>query len=239
MDFRVMKTLPLSLLAGFACYGSAFAGGSAAPWGSQAVEGGPLWNWFAGVSTGVLSGSTRGYSAVQAGFRSGSGGTADSVYLEIGRTSDRKGYFYDSAAGSLVPVSGNRVEIAEIKQVTMPLLLQFRHEQRLAGRWSCEAGFGGGLARMESTYNWSWSQVTAPPAPFHGEGRDARDGWRLMADVFAGISCSVTPTSRVSAGVRYFLMNDVNRAVAVTGASSYRAGLDRDLLWELGYRAGF
>ena|ERR1035437_1798708 len=89
-----------------------------------------------------------------------------------------------------------------------------------------------------SSYDWSWTQSVAPPGGYGAGGEDRTDV-RFYGDVFAGLAYDVSDSFKLFAGVRYIFMNDMNRKIDVTGVSDYSAGINNDVLIELGARYRF
>jgi hypothetical protein len=91
---------------------------------------------------------------------------------------------------------------------------------------------------LHSSYDWSFSQSVAPPGGYGAGGEDRTDV-RLYGDVFAGLAYDVSDSFKLFAGVRYIIMDDMNRKIDVTGVSDYSAGINHDVLIELGARYRF
>jgi len=62
---------------------------------------------------------------------------------------------------------------------------------------------------------------------------------RFYSHIFAGLTYNMSESFELFGGVRYIIMDDLDVPVEFTGASDYTAGIDGDILIELGARFNF
>ena len=231
---HIMKTTPITLLAGFALIAAAQAGTpSPAP---APAPGAGLWQWFAGASVGYLTDLEETMCSLQAGAEytpSGARGS-HSIYLEVAFTQDDASYSYNPPAG----MTGGKSEKAAIDLNIIPITLNYKFEAPITEQLHYYLGVGLGIAILDSSYDWSWSQSVAPPGN-QGGGSDDQTEARFYGDVFAGLAYEVCPSFEVFAGVRYIFMDDAERHMDVSGAADFTAGINHDVLLELGARYNF
>lgn len=169
-------------------------------------------------------------SGLQVGmeYRNPGGQGTHAIYLEVGFTQD------DANFRHIANLPGGRSEEADIDLDLIPITLNYRYDAPLAGRLNWFIGAGAGVAIVDSSYHWSWTQVVAPPGPFEGGGSDDQTNARLYGDVFAGLSFDVSDSFEVYTGVRYILMDEQDRDIDVTGVSDFSEGINGDVMIELG-----
>ncbi len=229
-----MKTKISLLLAGFGLATVANAGTPSTI--TAAAPGAGLWEWFAGASIGYLSQLDQPMYGLQVGaeFKSAGAQASHAVYLEIGFTQDDANYAYTPPAG----ITGGRTASATMDLNIIPITLNYKYEAAITEHLSYYVGLGLGIAILDSTYDWSWSQALAPPNN-QGAGSDDRTDVRFYGDVFAGLSYALNDSLRVYAGARYIFMDNVDRHIDVTNAATYSAGINNDVLFEIGVRYRF
>ena len=223
-----MKTKALTFLAGLALVAAARAGTLSTQ--SAQASSGSLWEWFAGGSAGYLTDMEEGMYGLQVGMEYGNPGGrgTHAIYLEVGFTQDDANFSYISN------LPGGRSEEADIDLDIIPITLNYRYEAPLTDRLNWFIGLGVGVAIVDSSYHWSWTQVVAPPGPVEGGGSDDQTDARLYGDIFVGLSYDVTDSFEVFAGVRYILMDEQSRDIDVGGVSDFDEGINGDVLIELG-----
>jgi hypothetical protein len=199
------------------------------------------WSWFAGGSVGYLTQLDDAMYGVHAGMEYKSPGARSShaIFLQVGLAQDDASYSFVPGVPGGPPISGGRTEGASIDLNIIPITLNYKYEGAITGRLNYYAGLGAGVAILDSSYDWSWAQVTAPPAPFSGGGSDNQTNVRLYGEVFAGLSYDVSDAFEVFAGLRYILMDNMDHHIDVTGVADYEAGINNDLLLEAGLRFHF
>jgi len=229
-----MKTTSFILLTGLALVSAASAGTPATATPPPASVG--LWEWFAGGSIGYITDINEAMYGLQVGVEYKAPGTraTQAIYLEVGFTHDGANYMYSPPPG----VTGGRTENAAIDLDIIPLTLNYKFEAPITERLHYYLGLGLGIVFLDSSYDWSWSQAVTPPNN-QGVGGDDRTEVRFYGDVFAGLSYTLSDSLRVFAGVRYIFMDDVNRHIDVTQVADYTAGINNDVLFELGMRYSF
>ena len=232
----MLKTTAFTLLAGFAFATTAGAGTPAPVTPPPSVG---LWTWFAGGSVGYLTDLEQPMYSLNLGMeyqRPGTQGT-HSIYLQVGYAEDDDSYgSYPGIPGG-PPVGGGRTELGSIDMHIIPITLDYKYEGTLSGRLNYYAGLGLGIAVVETSCNWSWSQALPPP---YGVGSDSSDriDVRFYGEIFAGLSYNVTDQFQIYSGARYIFMDNADRNLHVTGAS-YDAGINNNFLIELGLRYHF
>lgn len=196
-----------------------------------------LWQWFAGGSVGYVTDIDAAMYNLQLGMEYKSPGAAGShaIYLEVGFTQDDASYMYSPPAG----IVGGRTEAASVDLNIIPITLNYKYEAPISGRLDYYVGLGLGIAILDSSYDWSWTQGGVPAPYNQGAGSDDQTQVRFYGDVFAGLSYTLSDSLRVFAGVRYIFMDNADRHIDVTGASDYSAGINNDVLFELGARCSF
>lgn len=201
------------------------------------VAGGGLWEWFVAGTAGYLTDLEEGMYGLQFGmeYQAPAAKGTHAVFLEVGFTGDDASYSYVPAPG----IAGGRTENAEIDLNIIPITLNYKYQAPITDRIGFYAGIGLGVAILDSSYDWNWSQVVAPPAPWSGGGSDDETDVRFYGDVFAGLSYDASESFEIFTGLRYIFMDETERAIDVTGAADYKLGINGDLLIELGMRYRF
>ena len=233
-----MKSTATTLLTGLVLVTAAQAGTpitAAAPAPSAG-----LWQWFAGGSVGYLTDLDEPMYGLHAGAEYKDPGARGShaIYLQVGFTEDDASYMYPphSTGGSPPPIGG-RTEKSSIDLNIIPITLNYKYEATLTERLNYYLGLGLGIAILDSSHTWRWSE----PFPPFNEDNDTEDQTdvRFYGEVFAGLSYEVCPAFEVFAGVRYIFMDNMDQHIDVTNASDYEAGIHNDLLIEAGVRFNF
>ena len=168
----MLKTTAFTLLAGFAFATTAGAGTPAPVTPPPSVG---LWTWFAGGSVGYLTDLEQPMYSLNLGMeyqRPGASGS-HSNYLQVGYAEDDASYGYHPG------IAGAKSADASIDMHIIPITLDYKYEGTLSGRLNYYAGLGLGIAVVETSCNWSWSQALPPP---YGVGSDSSD--RMAAQLF-------------------------------------------------------
>jgi len=238
----MLKTTAFTLLAGFALATTAGAGTPAPVTPPPSVG---LWTWFAGGSVGYLTEAEHPMYSLNLGMEYKQPGSqaSHSIYLQIGYARDDASFEYPtlqhSSGGIFIPPPppGSISEHSSIDMDIIPITLDYKYEGTLTGRLNYYVGLGLGIAIVNTSCDWSWSQSLPPPYGDRG-GREDHTDVRFYGEIFAGLSYNVTDQFQIYSGARYILMDNVERDVHVTGAS-YDAGINNNLLLELGLRYHF
>lgn len=156
------------------------------------------------------------------------------IYLEVGFAQDEASYSFDPPP----PIAGGRVERAKIELNIVPVTLNYKYEAPLTERLNYYLGLGLGVAILDSSYDWSWTQAIEPPDN-EGSGSDDQTNTKFYGHVFAGLSYDVSDAFEIFGGARYIFMDDADLRIDVTDASKYTAGINGDILLELGARYHF
>jgi opacity protein-like surface antigen len=193
-----------------------------------------LWRWFVGGSGGYLTEQDEGMYSLQMGaeYKNPSQRGTHAVLFEIGFTRDDANYQYISN------LPGGVSESASIDLNLVPITLNYKYEASITERLNWYAGLGLGIVVLDTSYDWRWSQALPPPNGQRG-GSDDKADVRFYGNVFAGLAYEFTGSFEVFAGARYIFMDEVDRSIDVSGASDYTAGIDGDVLIELGARFRF
>lgn len=231
-----MKTTTFACLAGLAL-------ASAAQAGTPAIETAPapatgLWQWFIGGSVGYLTDLEEEMYNLQLGmeYRTPDERASHAIYLEVGFTQDDADYSYTPAPG----ITGGRTEDASIDLDIIPITLNYKYQAAITDRLNWYAGLGVGVAVLDSSYDWNWSQALSNEYANHGEGSGDDNDVVFYGDVFAGLSYDVSDSFEVFGGVRYILMDNQDWGYDDNGVSyAYEGGIDGDVLVELGARYRF
>jgi opacity protein-like surface antigen len=229
-----MKTIATALLTGLVLVTAAQAGTpitAAAPTPSAG-----LWQWFAGGSAGYLTDLEEPMYSLHAGAEYKDPGARGShaIYLQVGFTQDYASYNYSPPPGT----TGGITQKASIDLDIIPITLNYKYEAALTDRLNYFLGLGLGIAILDSSYDWSSTQALPPPYGQRGGSEDQTDV-RFYGEVFAGLTYDVCAYFELYAGVRYIFMDDVDRNIDVFHASDYTAGINNDLLLEVGARFNF
>lgn len=232
-----MKTIIPIITAGVALASSAEAGTPAlltAP--PPSVD---LWTWFAGGSVGYLTEMGRPMYGLHLGAEYKDSGTSatHAIYLQAGYAEDDAAYRYYPGVPGGPPVGGGITEVSALDMSVIPITINYKFEVSLSGRLNFYSGLGLGVAVVDTSIDWSWSQALPPPLGF-GSGRDDHTDVRFYGEVFAGVSYNFSEVFQIYGGARYIFMDDLNPNLHVTGAS-YDAGIDGTCLIELGIRRRF
>ena len=225
-----MKTTAFTLMTGLVLAASASAGTPAAVTAPPPTAG--LWTWFAGGSVGYLTDLEQPMYSLNLGMEYKRPGTqgSHSIYLQVGYAEDDESYSYHPG------LPGARSADASIDMHIIPITLDYKYEGTLSGRLNYYVGLGLGIAIVDTSCDWRWSQAIYPNGS--GGGSDDKTDVRFYGEIFAGLSYNVTDAFQIYAGARYILMDNVDRNVHVTGAS-YDAGINNNFLLELGLRYHF
>lgn len=229
-----MKTTTFACLAGLSL-------ASAAQAGTPAIETAPapatgLWQWFIGGSVGYLTDLEEEMYNLQLGmeYRTPDERASHAIYLEVGFTQDEAGYCNDS------DLPGGISSEVSIDLDIIPITLNYKYQAAITDRLNWYAGLGVGVAVLDSSYDWSWSQALSNEYANHGEGSGDDNDVVFYGDVFAGLSYDVSDSFEVFGGVRYILMDNQDWGYDDNGVSyAYEGGIDGDVLVELGARYRF
>jgi len=228
-----MKTKTFACLAGLAL-------ATAAQAGTPAIETAPapstgLWQWFIGGSAGYLTDLDEAMYGLQVGMEYQTPGSTAShaIYLEVGYTQD------DASYRDVPGIPGAVSRYASLDLDIIPITLNYKYQAAITDRLNWYAGLGLGIAILDSSYKWSWTQAVLPPNNT-GSGRGDDSEVVFYGNVFAGLSYDVSDSFEIFAGLRYIFMDNQDVKVRVAGESlRYEAGIDGDVLIELGARYRF
>ena len=227
-----MKPTTIGWLAGIALAATAQAGSPPAETTTQSAA----WQPFVGASGGYLTDLEQAMVHLQAGLQiqGADGASRHALYLEVGWTAD------DADFSNLPPpgIVGARSERAEIDMNLIPVTLNYQYTLALTERLNVCLGAGAGIAIVDSSQDWSWTQAVPPPNNTGGGSDDDTDV-AFYGQIAASLEYEVSSSLVVFAGVRYILMDDEHIPVNVATAPDYQAGIDGDLLIELGARFSF
>ena len=196
---------------------------------------GGLWEWFAGGSVGYLTDLETEMYGLHAGveYRDPAAAGTHAIFLEVGYADD------DARYSLLSTAPGGRSEWAAIDLDIIPITLNYKFEAPLTESLNYYLGAGVGIAILDGSQSWGWSQVTAPPNPFSGGGSVDDTEVRFYGHIFAGLTYNLSESFELFGGARYIIMDDFDVPFQATGAPSYSAGIDGDVLVELGVRFNF
>lgn len=231
-----MKTKTFACLAGLALATAAQAGTPATQMAPAPSTG--LWHWFIGGSAGYLTDLDEAMYGLQLGMEYQTPGSTAShaIYLEVGYTQDDASYSDVPPAG----ITGGISRYASLDLDIIPITLNYKYEAAITERLNWYAGLGLGIAILDSSYDWSWKQVVAPPNPTSGSGSGDDSEVVFYGNVFTGLSYDMSDSFSIFAGVRYIFMDNQDWDIEEKGISaSYEAGIDGDVLVELGARYRF
>jgi opacity protein-like surface antigen len=228
-----MKTKMFACLAGLAL-------ATAAQAGTYNTEVAPapetsLWQWFIGGSAGYLTDLDEAMYGLQVGLEYQAPGARDShaIYLEVGYTNDEASY------RDVPGRPGAASRYASLDLDIVPITLNYKYQTTITGRLNGYAGLGAGIAIMDSSLDWSWNRALLPPNDT-GSGSDDESDVVFYGHLFAGLSCNVTDSFEIFTGVRYIFMDNEDLKADIAGQTlSYDAGIDGDVLVELGMRYRF
>ena len=228
-----MKTTAFTLFAGFAL-ATATQAGTPSPISAPAPSAG-LWQWFAGGSVGYLTDLDEEMYNLHLGMEYKCPGERSShaIFLQVGFAQDDANYAFYPPPGN----GGGRTETSAIDLDIIPITLNYKYEAALTGRLNYYVGLGLGIAILDSSNDWTWQQVTAPPAPFAGNGSTDNTDVRFYGELFAGLTYNVSDAFQVYAGARYIFMD--NEDIRATSLNTYDAGINNDVLLEAGMRFHF
>jgi opacity protein-like surface antigen len=230
-----MKTKTFACLAGFVLATAAQAGTPTTEM-APAPESG-LWQWFIGGSVGYLTDLEEAIYGLQAGMEYQTPGSPAShaIYLEVGYTQDEASYSDVPIPG----ITGGITRNASLDLDIIPITLNYKYQAAFTDRLNAYVGLGAGLAILDSSVDWSWSQALAPPNNT-GSGSDDDSEVVFFGNLFAGLSYDVSDSFEIFAGVRYIFMDNEDLEVDIAGdCICYEAGIDGDVLIELGMRYRF
>lgn len=193
-----------------------------------------LWKWFAGGSVGYLTDQDEAMYSLHAGmeYRIPDERGFHAIYLQVGFTQDDADYSY------FPNIPGAISQEASIDVDIIPITLNYKYEVALTERLNGYLGIGAGIAIVDGSYDWSWSQAVPPPNN-EGDGSDDWSDVRFYGEVFAGLSYEISDSFELYTGLRYIFMDEEDREIDVTDASDYEAGIDQEFLVELGVRWHF
>lgn len=194
-----------------------------------------IWQWFIGGSVGYLTDLEEGMYGLQLGMEYQTPGSQSghAVYLEVGYTQD------EASGRETANLPGAISWQASADLDIIPITLNYKYQYALTDRLNAYAGVGAGVAILDSSVDWSWSRAVAPPNNT-GSGSDDDSDVVFYGHVFAGLSYDVSDSFEIFAGVRYILMDNEDLDVAFAGdCICYEAGIDGDVLIELGARYRF
>ncbi len=121
----------------------------------------------------------------------------------------------------------------------IPITLNYKYQAALTDRLNGFIGLGAGVAILDSSSDWSWSQAVPPPNN-SGSGSDDDSEAVFYGNLFAGFSYDVSDSFEIFVGARYIFMDNEDMAIDFAGQSiNYEAGIDEDMLVELGARYRF
>lgn len=228
-----MKTRTFACLAGLALATAAQAGTPATEM-TPAPESG-LWQWFIGGSAGYLTDLDEAMYGLQVGMEYQTPGAQAShaIYLEVGYTQD------DASDGERPNLPGAVSWDASVDLDIIPITLNYKYQASLTDRLDGYVGLGVGVAILDSSFDWSWSQALPPPDN-NGSGSDDDSDIAFYGQLFAGLSYDVSDSFEIYTGVRYIVMDNQDLEARIAGNSTcYEAGIDGDVLVELGMRYRF
>ncbi len=231
-----MKLSAFILTAGLALASSCVQAGTTYTTPAPAPSVG-IWEWFAGGSVGYLTELEEEMYTLHLGaeyINPNSQGT-HAIYLEVGYTQDDADFSYNPPPG----MTGGRTVKAAIDFDIIPITLNYKYEAPLMENLHWYLGIGAGIAIVDSSYDWSWTQAVAPP--FHrGSGSENGNEVQFYGHVFAGLTYEISDSFEIFGGVRYILMDDLDiETTALPDQSYHTAGIDGDVLLELGLRYHF
>jgi len=228
-----MKTKVFPLLAGLVLTATAQAGTPTAATTPAPSAG--LWQWFAGGSVGYLTDADEVMYSLQVGaeYKAPGAQASHAIYLEVGFAQDDANYQYNPPPY----ITGASVVNSTLDLNIIPITLNYKFEAPITDRLHYYLGLGLGIAILDSSYDWKWTATYPPFAETRGS--DDQTDVRFYGDVFAGLSYDVCPYFEVYTGVRYIFMDNVHRHINVTNVPAYEAGINNDLLVEVGARFNF
>jgi opacity protein-like surface antigen len=229
-----MNAKLLGFLAGCALVAAARAGTTyVGPAGAPSAS---LGQWFAGGSVGYLLDLEQEMYQLHAGmkFAQSAGGGSHSVFLEVGLVQDDWRYVERPPAG----VVGGRTYTGEVELDIVPITLNYIYQAPLADRLDFYAGAGLGVAVVDSSHSWSWTQALLPPNN-QGWGAEDRSDTRFYGNVFLGLAWRVNDSFEVFGGARYIFMDEEDHRVPGGPSIDLDSGIDGDVLIELGARFRF
>lgn len=228
-----MKTHTFACLAGMVLATAAQAGTPATE--MAPAPGSGLWQWFIGGSVGYLTDVEEAMYGLQAGMEYQTPGAQAShaIYLEVGYTQDDASY--SDPPGLPGAISRN----ASLDLDIIPITLNYKYQAALTDRLNGYIGLGAGMAVLDSSVDWSWFQAVAPPNNT-GSGNNDDSEVVFYGNLFAGLSYDMSDSFEVFAGARYIFMDNEDLKTIVAGNTiEYEAGIDGDVLIELGMRYRF
>lgn len=230
-----MKTKTFACLAGLALATAAQAGTPATVM-APAPESG-LWQWFSGGSVGYLTDLDEAMYGLQVGmeYQTADARASHAIYLEVGYTQDDASYRDVPPAG----MTGGISRYASLDLDIIPITLNYKYEAAITDRLNWYVGLGLGIAILDSSYKWGWTQAVMPPNNT-GNGRGDDSEVVFYGNVFSGLAYDMSDSFEIFAGLRYIFMDNEDVNVRVAGESvRYEAGIDGDVLIELGARYRF
>lgn len=228
-----MKTKTFACLAGLALASAAQAGTPATAMTAAPEPG--LWQWFIGGSAGYLTDLDEAMYGLQAGMEYQAPGAeaTHAIYLEVGYTQD------DASDGESPDLPGAVSWDASVDLDIIPITLNYKYQAALTDRLDGYVGIGVGVAILDSSFGWRWSQAVPPPNN-SGSGNHDDSDVVFYGNLFAGLSYDLSDSFEIFAGVRCIFMDNQDLEAGIAGASTcYEAGIDGDVLIELGMRYGF
>ena len=157
------------------------------------------------------------------------------LYLELGFTQDDTNYHYAPPPF----ITGGRIEKANLDLNIYPITLNYKYEAPLTSCLNYYLGLGLGVAILDNSYDWSWTQGGVAPPNHQASGDENNSDTRFYGHLFAGMSYDVSDSFEIFGGIRYLFMDDLDWKSEVRGTSDYPMGIDDDVLLELGARYHF
>lgn len=225
-----MKTRTFACLAGLVLATAAQAGTPAIQTAPPPAAG--LWQWFIGGSVGYLTDFDEPIYGLQVGAEYQAPGSTAShaIYLEIGYTGD------DADENHVSNLPGGISWKASADLDIIPITVNYKYQAAFTDRLNGYVGLGVGVAMLDTSVDWKWSQALPPPNNT-GSGSDDDSDVVFYSHLFAGLSYDVTDSFGIFAGVRYILMDDGDLEANLFGDSlNYEAGIDGDVVVEIGMR---
>lgn len=231
-----MKTSALMLTAGLVLASScAQAGPTYTTPEPPSSEG--TWEWFAGGSVGYLTDLEDQMYTLHLGaeYKKPNCRGSHSIYLEVAYAQDEDDFSSTPPPG----MAGGKTVKAAIDLDIIPITLNYKYEAPLTDNLHWYLGIGAGIAILDSSYDWSWTQAVAPPN-HQGSGNQDTDDVQFYGHVFSGITYEISDSFEIFAGVRYLFMDEQDvKITTLPSLPYYAAGIDGDVLVELGIRYNF
>ena len=195
-----MTKTAMTILAGLALATSAQAGedySAKAPAPIPAPACG--WNWFAGGSVGYLVDMDTEMYTLHVGMEHKCAGSQGShaIYLE-GGYAKADGFGLAEYRGSSTPLDDHKFDV---DTDIVPLTLNYKYENVLAGSLNWYIGAGAGVAFVDASHNGSdWNGT-------HDIADQFSDA-EFFGQIFGGLVYNISESFELFSGVRYIYMND-------------------------------